>query len=215
MANKARIAKPRRRAEKKAWTKEKILSVALDLFNKRGFEQTSTKQIASKAGVAEGTIFNYFKTKDDLALFFIDKEIQTVMEAYRRDKRIQKASLDEKLFFIVERQLAFLASYEKFIGAVLFRAMQPGSGLNPMNLDSQALNIRYLKFIQEILETSAECKKNPLLMELGPYVFGIYYLGVLSYWMHDTSRHKEKTLALLDRSLKLGVEMLNGRTWRW
>jgi AcrR family transcriptional regulator len=213
MANK--VAKPRRRAEKKALTKEKILAVALDLFNKLGFERTSTKQIARKAGVAEGTIFNYFKTKDDLALFFFDKELQTVMEAYRRDKRIQKASLDEKLFFVVERQLAFLASYEKFIGAVIFRAMQPGSRLNLMNLDSQALNIRYLKFIQKILETSPECKKVPLLVELGPYVFGIYFLGVLSYWMQDTSKHKEKTLALMDRSLKLGVGMLNRKALRW
>ncbi len=46
--------------------KQKIISVSRILFNEIGFDKTSTKMISKEAGVAEGTIFNYFSTKDEI-----------------------------------------------------------------------------------------------------------------------------------------------------
>jgi len=46
---------------------EKIQSAALKLFIKKGVTGTTTKEIAKKAGVSEGTIYNYFESKGDLA----------------------------------------------------------------------------------------------------------------------------------------------------
>ncbi|HET7290197.1 MAG TPA: TetR/AcrR family transcriptional regulator [Thermodesulfobacteriota bacterium] len=46
---------------------EKIQSAALKLFIKKGITGTTTKEIAKKAGVSEGTIYNYFESKGDLA----------------------------------------------------------------------------------------------------------------------------------------------------
>ncbi|WP_243145972.1 TetR/AcrR family transcriptional regulator [Clostridium chromiireducens] len=43
-----------------------ILSAAIELFSEKGYEATATSEIAKKAGVAEGTIFRYYKTKKDL-----------------------------------------------------------------------------------------------------------------------------------------------------
>lgn len=49
-----------------------ILEAALKLFTERGFHGTSTAQISKEAGVATGTLFNYFPTKEDLinSLYF-------------------------------------------------------------------------------------------------------------------------------------------------
>lgn len=49
-----------------------ILKAALKLFTERGFHGTSTAQISKEAGVATGTLFNYFPTKEDLinSLYF-------------------------------------------------------------------------------------------------------------------------------------------------
>jgi AcrR family transcriptional regulator len=49
-------------------SRNRISSVALGLFIKKGIKSTTTKQIAIKAGLAEGTIYKHFKSKDDLAL---------------------------------------------------------------------------------------------------------------------------------------------------
>ena len=46
--------------------KEEILMTAIKIFSERGFDNTTTKEIASEAGIAEGTIFRYFKTKKDI-----------------------------------------------------------------------------------------------------------------------------------------------------
>ena len=59
----------------KEQTKDKrtaILDAALKLFTERGFHGTSTAQISKDAGVATGTLFNYFPTKEDLinSLYF-------------------------------------------------------------------------------------------------------------------------------------------------
>jgi len=52
--------------------KESLLQAALKLFTERGFHGTSTAQISKEAGVATGTLFNYFPTKEELinALYF-------------------------------------------------------------------------------------------------------------------------------------------------
>ena len=57
----ARISK-----EDQEIVKEKIISVSRKLFNDVGFDKTSTKMISKEAGIAEGTIFNYFSTKDEI-----------------------------------------------------------------------------------------------------------------------------------------------------
>jgi AcrR family transcriptional regulator len=46
---------------------ERIQSAALRLFIKKGITATTTKEIARNAGVSEGTIYNYFESKSDLA----------------------------------------------------------------------------------------------------------------------------------------------------
>ncbi len=55
---------------------EKILAAALQLFVTKGFHGTPTSQIAKAAGVANGTLFHYFKTKEDLinALYLNTKD---------------------------------------------------------------------------------------------------------------------------------------------
>lgn len=46
--------------------REVILKAALTLFNMYGFDKTSTAKISKEAGVAIGTLFNYFETKEEL-----------------------------------------------------------------------------------------------------------------------------------------------------
>jgi len=47
-------------------TREKLIRAAVELFAKKGFEKTTVDEIVAKAGVAKGTFYLYFKSKDDL-----------------------------------------------------------------------------------------------------------------------------------------------------
>jgi len=200
--------KPRasRRATQKQRIRDRIVKAALSLFQTKGFDATTTRAIARKAGIAEGTVFNYFKSKDDIALYFFEAEVDHAMASVRENPRLRKAPLPEKLFALINSQLEYLAPYERFIGTALIHALKPHSSLGPFNHRAMELRHRYLRFVEELIEESIPRKQNPLGF-LASEVFWIYYLGVLLYWLYDSSPGKQHTLAFLDRSLNIGVLM--------
>ncbi|MFN8575796.1 MAG: TetR/AcrR family transcriptional regulator [Candidatus Sericytochromatia bacterium] len=51
---------------KKKITQEKVLNAAEKIFGSKGYHGSTTKEIAEEAGVSEGIIFKYFKTKKEL-----------------------------------------------------------------------------------------------------------------------------------------------------
>lgn len=212
-------SKKGKRLLNKERTKAAILKVALHSFRSKGFDKTTTKEIAKRAGIGEGTLFNYFKTKEELALYFFEQEIEEAMKAYQQDRRIQKAPLAEQLFFVIHKQLEYLGPHEDFLSAILVQSVRPYSKLSPFSLESQQLLLCYLKFIRDILEAAAGRGEIPSLGEMGPHLFWFYYLFVLMYWLNDRSEHKEDSLAFLDRSLKVGVNIIRKiktqGLWKW
>ena len=197
-----------RRASKKETTRARIVAAALALFRVKGFEATTTKAVARKAGVAEGTVFNYFPTKEDIALHFFEQEVDHAMTSVRANARLRKAPLEEKLFALVQTQLEFLGPHERFIGAAFVHALTPGSKLGAFSPSQQALQFRYLAFVQELVDEAIRHGEITAAGWWTPHVFWIYYLGILLYWLHDASPGKQQTLAFLDRSLKIGVAVL-------
>jgi AcrR family transcriptional regulator len=204
-----------KRAQNKEKTKRAILRAALDLFAQKGFYRTTTKAISRRAKIAEGTLFNYFETKEDLALYFFAQELAGIIDWYEHDRHTRDASLPEKLFAIVHHFLERLAPYEEFIGAVYLRALHPASKLSPLALDSQEQNLRYLRFVRRLLEEAAADGEIPELGDFGAYAFGLFHLAIITYWLQDYSPGKEQTLALLDRCLKVGTAILKKGGWEW
>jgi AcrR family transcriptional regulator len=76
--------------------KEIIINTAIQLFVELGFHGTATSKIAQQAGVANGTLFNYFKTKDEL-IFTLYHSILKEMDN-----------------FIIERMTSYSISKESF-----------------------------------------------------------------------------------------------------
>src|SRR5215203_2949816 len=105
--------KPGGRVEKKEKTKRAILKAALELFAAKGFYATTTKGISKKAHISEGTLFNCFKTKEDLALYFFEEERSELMAWYRANRWLKKADIAEKLFAIIQHMLERFEPYEE------------------------------------------------------------------------------------------------------
>jgi TetR/AcrR family transcriptional regulator len=55
--------------------REQLLQVAIDLFSRKGFNGTTTREIAAAAGVTEAIIFRHFETKEDLYTAIIDYKL--------------------------------------------------------------------------------------------------------------------------------------------
>lgn len=95
--------------------KEQILQAALKLFVEFGFHNTPTSKIAKEAGVANGTLFYFFPTKDDLVkVLYLDVKSRLtnyVTETMRGEstlKEILKVHYTESLRWALEHKTEFL-----------------------------------------------------------------------------------------------------------
>src|SRR6266853_3156193 len=61
----------------------RILDAAVKVFAERGYFSSTVAEIARAAGVADGTIYLYFKSKDDLLLSVFDEKMLLLCEAAR------------------------------------------------------------------------------------------------------------------------------------
>jgi AcrR family transcriptional regulator len=65
--------KPTRRERQAELLKKEILEAALEVFKECGYEKATTKKIAERAEVSEGTLYNYFENKRDILLSLFKK----------------------------------------------------------------------------------------------------------------------------------------------
>ena len=57
--------------------REQLIQVAVDLFSRKGFKGTTTREIAAAAGVTEAIIFRHFETKEQLYTAIIDRRLNS------------------------------------------------------------------------------------------------------------------------------------------
>ena len=72
-------------------TRGKILEAALELFRERGFDESTMREIAARAGVATGLAYYYFASKDAIVLAFYQRakdDLAAKSDAAHGDKRL-------------------------------------------------------------------------------------------------------------------------------
>ena len=204
-----------RRETKKEATRKKILEVSLQLFQKQGFGRTTMRDVAKKVGIALGTTYNYFPTKEHIALFFFEQALDEVMERYRKEEPAD-APLDERIFLLLSIELEQIAPYEEFLNLMVTYAVVPSSRLHPFSRDSQRLKSKYLDFVGGILEAARERGEfgtvgfDSMILS----AFWVFHLGILMFWLNDQSRKKEETFILLDKTLRFTLDALKGKAGR-
>ncbi len=87
--------------------RERILRAAVEVFARQGFYNTRVSEVAKAAGVADGTIYLYFESKDQLLLSLFEDRIGKLL-AYLAKEIALLDSPEEKLKRIIELQLGIL-----------------------------------------------------------------------------------------------------------
>src|SRR5579862_4454081 len=72
-------AVPGRRQLQKQDRERRILAAARSLFDRNGYAKTSMEDVAERAGLAVGTLYNYFRSKDDLLLAIMRREADRLL----------------------------------------------------------------------------------------------------------------------------------------
>src|SRR4029434_9033064 len=111
-------------------TKAAILRSALDLLREHGYEKTTMRAIAKKAGVSLGNAYHYFGSKEDLIQAFYHRLHEEHLAALR-PALAQESSFKARLFAVVKSKIVSLEPYHEFAGVLLKTAADPHSPLNP------------------------------------------------------------------------------------
>src|SRR5262249_27974484 len=92
------VIKPSRRQRKKEALRSHIIDRAIELFSARGIDDVTVEEIAEVADIGKGTIYNYFKTKEDIVVAFIvdvERQVQVKVRRFTSSKRRLDAILTD------------------------------------------------------------------------------------------------------------------------
>jgi TetR/AcrR family fatty acid metabolism transcriptional regulator len=187
----------------------RILEAAVTVFAEQGFFQSTISQIAREAGVADGTIYLYFKNKDDILVQFFNYKTKLVFERFREE--VDKAgSAREKLLNLIRRHLGEFQQDRNM--AVLYQ-----SETHQINRMAEA-QIRemakmYLDIVSEIVEMGQQ--ENIIRKDLYVGLVKRFILGavdeVINTWIHANGQYDLVSMAdpLVDLFMK-GIGTVEG-----
>jgi AcrR family transcriptional regulator len=189
-------------AEAKSATRQRILEVAQELFRTKGFEATTTRDIAQAAEIATGTLFNYFATKEAIVTELAAESIVRT-RGHVDTQAAETETLEEALFALIAGELRQLRPFRKYIAPMLETAFCP--------LAAAERNAPGEELRRQHLEAAAKLARRFGFRELSIVALQLYwtlYTGVLAFWATDKSPKQEDTLALLDESVAMFVGWL-------
>jgi AcrR family transcriptional regulator len=92
--------------------RKEIFDASVHLFLDKGFNETTMREIAQAAGVGKSTLYDYFKSKDEILVSYFENEIQTITER-AQEIVAQDLGVPEKLRKIMQMHLEYLVDNKK------------------------------------------------------------------------------------------------------
>jgi TetR/AcrR family fatty acid metabolism transcriptional regulator len=153
--------------------RERILQSAIKVFARKGFYNTRVSEIARQAGVADGTIYLYFKNKDDILIsIFTDRigKLNDEMERQLSELPDIKAKIDR----IVSIQLGLLRGHKDLAEVITINLRQSNRFLK--QYAAPGFN-RYLDIIASVIQEGQD--QGVLSAEASPRVVACALFGAL------------------------------------
>lgn len=158
--------------EKELTQKEiQIIEAAIKIFSEKGFSASRTSEIAKEANIAEGTIFRYFKTKNDLltglliplfSRFFKPLILDSLEKLIKRDK---DKPFEELLTEVLIDRYNLVKKNLPLIKTVAIESMYHPELLDPMKKDVFPKVLSYATgFIEEYVDNGMLKDQDPLII---------------------------------------------------
>lgn len=174
-------------------TRNRILETALRLFQEKGYEATTMRDIAVAAECSLGLTYRYFARKEDM-----------VMELYERlaDQFIEHVSGLKPLSLADEFERTLLAAVEGLmphqdaLGALFAAGMNIKSGVAVLGSSTTSIRVKTRNLYRAVIERSANAPREKQVDELADIFYGAH-LAVILFWLYDRTANKEATRELI------------------
>jgi AcrR family transcriptional regulator len=182
-------------------TRARILESALALFLERGYQETTMRAIAERAGVAVGNAYYYFESKEHLIQsFYARTHVEHV--AASRDVLERATSFGDRLRGLMHAKIDTIEPYHQFAGVLFRTAADPHSPLHPLSPESAPVRDQAISIFAEAIEGSTSRIPADLRGEL-PRLLWLYHMGIVLFWIHDSSPGRRRTRRLVDGTVSL------------
>ena len=128
-------------------TKRKIFETSMKLFAQKGYDATSIEEITANVGVAKGTLYYHFSSKEEIFEFLIGEGVKLLKNSIEIKTEKLSNSLD-KIKAIVLIQIKVLVKYEDFMTIVLSEIW----GNTSRSLLCQKYIFEYIQEIEQIVK---------------------------------------------------------------
>jgi AcrR family transcriptional regulator len=187
-------------------TKALIVENALEMFRERGYEETTMRAIAERAGVALGNAYYYFRSKEHLIQAFYSRLHEEHLAA-SRPVLDEERKFKNRLLGTMRALLDVMEPYHQF-AAILFRsAADPRSPLNPFSPESEHTRLESISLYTRLVEGSKLKVPEDLGAEL-PFLLWLYQMGIILFWIHDPSPGRVRTRRLIEESVELVAKLV-------
>jgi AcrR family transcriptional regulator len=188
-------------------TRDRIVDVALDLFRRQGFEQTTMREIAAKAGVSLGSAYYYFEAKEDLVMAFYERAMEAM--APRIEAALKSApKFEARLEAILSVKFSYFQPNLAFLGALFRHAADPENRLSPFSEATRHIRERDQMYFAQAIAASRDVRVPEDLGEHLPMLLWLYQMGLILFWIYDRSPGQRRTRMLREKSLPLLVSAL-------
>jgi TetR/AcrR family fatty acid metabolism transcriptional regulator len=187
----------------------RILEAAVKVFAERGFHTATVAEIARAAGVADGTIYLYFKSKDDLLLRLFDEKMTEIVEEARTAVAAEKTA-PAKLRRFIQLHLSLVERNPDLASVLIVELRQSAQFLKALGRNKLAA---YVDLIAEVVKAGQE--KGELLDVVSPAtakraIFGALDELALAFLLSGRKNNLRKTAAEVAEWFVRGLEARNG-----
>jgi AcrR family transcriptional regulator len=179
-------------------TRAAILESALSLFRERGFEATTMRDVARRAGVSAGNAYYYFASKDHLVQGFY-AESHADHLAVCEEALAGTLDLEQRLLAVFRTKLETSEPYHRFAGQLFKVAADPQSPLHPFSEESRPVREESIALMARALDGAKLKLPADLRAEL-PYLLWLHLMGIVLFWIHDESPGRRRSHRLAQRT---------------
>ena len=199
---------PPSRSARGTQTRETIATAARSLFLERGYDATTMRAVADRAGVSLGNAYYYFASKDHLVQeFYVQLQVDHVRAA--ETAIAGQTRFADRLSAAWQSWVDVAEPLRPFAGSFFRVAAEPTSPLSPFSSESSPAREAGIGLHRAILDGADVSLPNELRTRL-PELLWLAHMGIVLFWVHDASRDSRRTRALirgvaplLDRLLRL------------
>ncbi|HEX4924786.1 MAG TPA: TetR family transcriptional regulator [Bdellovibrionales bacterium] len=182
-------------------TKQSLFRTAVEMIAREGFEATTMRAVAAKAGVAPGAIYYYFESKESLIQEYYRQSHADHIKALEGFLETE-TSFEKRLHRVVTSKIEVALPYKNMARALFRIAGDPASRLSPFSDESRDLRLEAVKLFEEVVRGS-DSKFHAELAPMLPKYLWLYMMGVILFWIYDKSESSKNTFSFIDKTVPL------------